>query len=214
MEIMLAILILGVVVTTVLASFNAVFSTTEALESSSDLYEMAKNCLKRMTADLESVFVTQRPLYKPPEFDSPSDDYRIVGTAEDIGGTDFAKLRFVSRAHLGLENTDKDGMAEIVYYVQAKEDGQPVLKRSDKLYPYPDFEERGSDPTLCEHVKSLAFKYYDDEGSEYDAWDSESDEFGYATPAAIAIQLEIEDKVGSHAFGTLVRLPVYREKIQ
>jgi len=211
-EIMLAIVMLGLVVTTVLASFNAVFSTTEALESGSDIHEMAKNCLKRITTDLESVYVVQPPIYKPPEFDEPPDDYRIVGSSEDSSGTGFAQLRFCSRAHLRFETSNRNGLAEIIYYIMAKEDGNLVLKRSDNLYPYPDFEEKGSDPTLCEHVKSLAFKYYDDEGSESDEWDSESDEFGFATPTAIAIQLEIEDSVGIYNFETLVKLPVYRPK--
>jgi general secretion pathway protein J len=214
MEILIAILILGIVVTTVLASFNAVFSTTEALESSSNIYEMAKNCLKKMTVDLESAFVALPPLYKPPEFDTPPDDYRVVGSAEDTGGMGFAELRFTSRAHLRLENTIRDGIAEIIYYIQAREDGQRVLKRSDNLFPYPEFEQKGSDPTLCDHVKSLAFKYYDEEGTEYENWDSESDEFGYATPTAIAIRLEIEEKGSVYEFGTLVKLPLHRQKIQ
>jgi general secretion pathway protein J len=214
MEIMLAIFILGIVVTTVLASFNAVFSTTDTLESSSNIHEMAKTCLKRMTIDLESAYVALPPLYKPPEFDAPPDDYRIVGSDTEAGGMSFANLRFTSRSHLRFENLMRDGIAEIVYYIQSKADGQAVLKRSDNLFPYPEFEERGSDPTLCYHVKSLAFMYYDDEGTEYESWDSESDEFGYATPAAIAIQLEIEDTGGVYTFGTLVKLPIYRQKIQ
>jgi general secretion pathway protein J len=211
---MLAIVILGLVVTTVLASFNAVFSTTDALRSNSQIYEMAKNCLKRMSRDLESVYVAQPPIYKPPEFDDPPNDYRIVGSSEDTSGTGFAKIRFTSRAHLPLENTTRGGVAEIVYYLQAKEDGNLVLKRSDNIYPYPEFEEKSSDPTLCERVKSVVFKYYDAEGSEYEAWDSESDEYEYATPTAIEIRLEITDGSGSQFFGTLVKLPVQRSKIE
>lgn len=214
MELMLAIVILGLVVTTVLASFNTVFSTTDALQSNSQIYEMAKNCLKRMSRDLESVYIALPPIYKPPEFDDPPNDYRIVGLSEDTGGTGFAKLRFTSRAHLPLENTTRGGVAEIVYYLQAKEDGSQVLKRSDNIYPYPEFEEKGSDPILCERVKSVAFKYYDAEGSEYEAWDSESDEYEYATPTTIKIQLEIADSSGSQFFGTSVKLPVQRSKIE
>jgi len=214
MELMLAIVILGLVVTTVLASFNTVFSTTDALQSNSQIYEMAKNCLKRMSRDLESVYIAQPPIYRPPEFDDLPDDYRIVGLSEDTSGTGFAKIRFASRAHLPLENTIRGGVAEIVYYLQAKEDGSLVLKRSDNIYPYPEFEENGSHPILCERVKSVTFKYYDAEGSEYEAWDSESDEYEYETPAAIEIRLEIADMSGSQFFGTLVKLPVHRSKIK
>jgi len=213
-EILLAFLILGIVVTTVLASFNAVFSTTDALNSSSRYFDMAKNCLMRMTLDLEASHVQQPPLYKKPEFDDPPDPYRMVGSIAEVGGTSFAQIRFASKAHIPLEKSRRGGLAEIVYYVQAKNDGQVVLKRADHLYPYPDFEESGGDPVLCTDLKSLAFKYYDADGTEFDEWDSESDEYQYATPAAIRIQLEIGDETTSYAFETTVHPATRREKIK
>jgi len=213
MEILVATAILAIVVTTVLASFNSVFSTTEVLDDSADIYAMAKNCLKRMALDLESIHVTQRPIYKPPELDQPPDPYRFVASAADIGGTGFAQnLRFTSRAHVGFEKISRQGIAEVIYYVKAGDDGHLTLKRADNLFPYPEFEEKGSDPALCKYVKSLSFKFYDKDGTEFDVWDSDSDEFGYATPKAIAIKLELANKSASHTFETMVSLPVSREK--
>ena len=214
MEVLVAIAILAIVVTTILASFNSVFSTTEVLDESADLYAMAKNCMKRIVLDLESIHIVQRPIYKPPELDQPPDPYRIVATTNDIGGMGFAQIRFASRAHVRLEKSPREGIAEIIYYVQPRDDGHLVLKRADNLYPYPDFEERGSDPVLSKYVKSLAFKFYDQEGLEYDVWDSDSDEFGYATPKLIAIQLELANKSTSQTFETRVFLPLLREKTE
>ncbi len=212
MEVLVAITILAVVVTTILASFNSVFSTTEILDESADIYEMAKNCMKRLTEDFESIHITQRPLYKPPEFDQPPDPYRIVTTTGDIDGTGIAQLRFASRAHISLGQSPGKGIAEIIYYVQAGNDGDLVLKRADNLYPYPDFEERSSDPVLCKYVKSLAFKFYPQEGTESDVWDSDSDEFDHATPKAIGIKLELANKASSYTFETMVSLPIWRKK--
>jgi general secretion pathway protein J len=214
MEILLAFLILGIVLTTILASFNAVFSTTDTLKNSSRYYDMAKNCLNRMTLDLGALYITQPPLYRPPKFDDPPDPYRIEGSNSEIGGTSFAMIRFTSNAHIPLNQSVKHGIAEIVYYVQGKDDGQQVLRRGDHLYPYPPFEENSGDPVLSEHVKSLAFKYYDSEGSEFEEWNSDSDEYGYATPDAIGIQLELGDEAVSYNFETTVRLVVNREKIE
>ena len=214
MEILLAFLILGIVLTTILASFNAVFSTTDTLRNSSRYYDMAKNCLNRMTLDLGALYITQPPLYKPPNFDDPPNPYRIIGSINEIGGTSFAMVRFASNAHIPLNKSIKRGIAEIVYYVQGQDDGQPVLRRGDHLYPYPPFEENSGDPILTEHVKSLAFKYYDSEGSEFEEWNSDSEEYGYATPAAIGIQLEIGDESVSYNFETTVRFAVNREKIE
>lgn len=211
MEVLVAVAILAVVVTTILASFNSVFSTTEVLDESADLYEMAKNCIKRLTSDLESIHITQRQQYKPPEFDQPPDVYRIVTATGDIDGTGIAKLRFTSKAHISLEKSPGKGIAEIIYYVQAGNDGDLVLKRADNLYPFPAFEERSGDPVLCKHVKSLAFKFYNQDGIEFSSWDSDSDEFGYATPKAIAVSLELGNKASSQSFETMVALPIFRE---
>lgn len=214
MEILLAFLILAIVMSAILGSFEAVFSTTDTLENSSTYYDMAKNCLQRMSLDLDSLYVTQPPLYKKPEFDDPPDSYRLVGTNADIGGTGFASLRFTSRAHIPLDNSSRDGIAEIVYYVQAKTDGQLVLRRADHLFPYPPFEEKGGDPVLCRYVKSLAFKYYNAEGEESEEWNSDSDQYNHATPTAIGIQLEIGTESGSYTFETTVRLAVHRDKME
>ncbi len=214
MEILLAFLILSIVVTTILGSFNAVFSTTDTLENSGKYYDMAKSCLNRMKTDLEALYVARPPFYKKPEFDDPPDNYRFVGSTEDAGGIGFAELRFTSRAHIPFDSADRGGIAEIVYYVQANNDGQMLLKRSDHLYPYPEFEEKGSDPVLCRHVKSLAFKYFDTDGEESETWNSDEDDFDHATPTAVGILLEIGTESDTVAFETTVKLPVHREKLE
>jgi general secretion pathway protein J len=89
-----------------------------------------------------------------------------------------------------------------------------VLKRADHLYPYPEFEEKGGDPVLCNNLKSLAFKYFDADGSELDEWNSDSKEYGYAIPTAVSIQLEIGNETTSYDFETTVRLAVQRKKIE
>lgn len=215
MEILIAIAILAIVVTTALASFNAVFSTTEVLDDSANLYEMAHNCMKRIVLDLTSMHISQRPFYKPPEFDQPPDPYRLVATTEETGGTGFAQnLRFTSRAHLPFEKSSREGIAEIIYYLQATDNEYLKLKRADNNYPYPVFEQKGSDPILCKYVKSLSFKFFDKDGIEFDIWDSDSDEFGYATPTAIAVKLELAKKAEAHTFETMVPLPLFRERAE
>jgi general secretion pathway protein J len=213
MEILVAVFILGIVMTTVMASFSMVFSTTAAMEEAGAAFEMGKNCLNRITTDLESIIIAERPFYKPPKTDGPFDPYRLQGTNESIGGTGFAKLRLASRAHVPLgASPRREGFAEIVYYVQARTDGSFQLKRADNLYPYPRFEERSSDPVLCENVKSLAFLYYAEDGAESEAWDSESEKFANATPAMVAVRLEIAAGDDVVLFQTTVRLPFVRRK--
>jgi general secretion pathway protein J len=58
------------------------------------------------------------------------------------------------------------------------------------------------------------FKYYDEEGTEYDIWDSDSADVDYSTPRVIKITLEIGDDLSFLPFETMVTLPVFREKIE
>lgn len=213
LEILVAMAILGVVVTTVLASFNMVFSSTERLDSGATVFEMGKGAMERIVADLENVYILDRPFFKPPKTDDPPDLYRIQGSVDTSSGTNFAKLRLSSRLHLPLEPGAREiGIAEIVYYVQMRRDGVAVLKRADHLFPYPRFEESGTDPVLCENVKSLAFVFVAQDGTEQDTWDSDSARFGFATPTMILVRLEIGTGEDATLFRTAVRLPLVRPK--
>jgi general secretion pathway protein J len=212
LEIMIAIFIFAIVITTIFASYNAVSSGNEIIDQNTASYEMASNCLDRMIMDLKSIYLTLPPAYSPPALGESPELYRIVGETTDIQGTAFPRLRFTSLSHISFGEKKERGIAQIVYYVQPAEDGNYVLKRADKLYPYGKVEEKPADPILCRDVKSLTFKYYDNDGTEYDLWDSDSEEFGYSTPKAIDIRLELAEGSGSLSFETMVNLPVYREK--
>jgi general secretion pathway protein J len=212
LEILIAIFIFSVVVTTIFVSYNSVFSKSETIDKGITTYEMAKNCLDRMAIDLKSIHVSLPPEYSQPDFDDPPDPFRIVGENIFIENNSFSKIRFTSLAHLPLGKNKHESIAEIIYYVQAADDGHFLLKRSDNLYLFQLLEEKASDPVLCENVKSLTFKYYDHEGTEFDLWNSDDEEFGYATPSAVGIKLELDKGSGSKLFETMVTLPVSRMK--
>jgi len=115
-------------------------------------------------------------------------------------------------AKLRGQSPPQEGIAEIVYYLQPMPGGGLRLKRADHLFPYPRFEERGTDPVLCENVKSLAFDYVDASGKVTDSWDSESPRFDYATPEMVAVRLEVSDGRETYVFQTAVQLPAVRRK--
>lgn len=212
LEILIAMFIFAIIATTIFTSYTSLLSGNETSDQGTASYEMAKNCLNRMMVDLESTHVTLPPGYSPPVLGEPPELYRIVGEIFDVQGVSFPRLRFTSLSHLSFGEKTEKGIAEIVYYVQASGDGNYVLKRADNLYPYKTFEEKAGDPVLCTDIKSLTFKYYDQDGTAYDLWDSDDEDFGYATPKAIDINLELANNSNSLWFKTMVTLPVYRKK--
>ncbi|MGD9082124.1 MAG: prepilin-type N-terminal cleavage/methylation domain-containing protein [Desulfobacterales bacterium] len=212
LEILIAIFIFAIIVTTIFGSYNSVFTGAEVINQGVISYETARTCMNRMILDLESIHVSLTPQYAPPDFNGPPDPYRIVGDIHNVQTVSFPKLRFTSTAHVSFRGKTESNIAEIVYYVQATDNGHYLLRRADNLYPYEEFEENSNDPVLCENLKSLTFTYYDREGAEYDLWDSDAEDFGYATPAAIGISLELTSGTDSLWFKTMVTLPVYRKK--
>lgn len=221
LEILIAIFIFSVVITTIFSTFNAVISQTEAIKNGTGDYEMARTCLNRMVSDLNAIYVDQKPLYKPPDIDDKPDPYAFTSKETFIGGKSFSQLRFASTEHLSMTGKIEKGIAEIIYYVQEvnhPDNGtEYVLKRSDTLYPDPDadeFEPKDSDPVLCEKVAELKFVFFDADGNPLEQWDSDSDEVKYATPSAVEISLKITNGSENYSFVTKTRLPVYREKFE
>jgi general secretion pathway protein J len=213
-EILLAIFILGLLLTTVYGSFNRVLSDVEAIDTDLIMHEAVNTCFVRMAQDLKSVYISMPPRYSTPEFDSIPDPFRLIGQPGETEDRLFEKLRFASSAHLPIDKTFPWGIAEIVYYVEADGQDEYVLRRSDRTdFEYQD-KANAYNPVLCKNVRSLKFTYYDKEGKEYEFWDSEDTEYGCATPSAIDIELGVGKTDPPFVFKTSIKMPVYREKIE
>lgn len=209
-EILIAIFIFAVIVTTVFGSYRATSEQVEIVSRNRKLVEMGRICLDRMTNDLKALHASLPPEYSKPEINSDPDPYRVVGTNETIGSETYASLRFTSFAHLPIRPSRSFGIAQIVYYVQRDDNDQYHLHRADQLFPYDAFEADPADPVLCGPIRSFSLTYYDNTGRSYDTWDSESESNEFSTPSAVGIRLEIGDEKDTQIFSTRVLLNVYR----
>lgn len=212
LEILVAILIFGIVMATIFGSFRTVFSNSAKLAQANADDEIAVSCFARITADLASLYVPQRPYYRPPGINDPPTPYRVVADTFSAAGQDFPRLRFTSLAHTPLNSDHQTGIAEIVYYVMATGDGQLVLRRSDTLFPYRPFKARSTDPVLCPDITALTIELYDAKGEVHKAWNSDSEDYGRATPRAVRVAMVIGSSVNARHFETTVKLPVFRER--
>ena len=210
-EILIAVFILAVVVSLVMGSFSGIYEGADRINLGTDLHELGNACLNRMARDLKSMHVAAYPRYKPPDIDDDPEIYHVKGEKRSTGGQTFGWLRFASMAHLPFNQQVHEGIAEIVYYVQQTPENDFVLRRADKLYPYPEeFDENDTDPIMCEHLRRFELVYYDAKGREYEEWDSESDDTQFGTPRAIGIKLEVGSEELSYAFQSRIAVPAYR----
>jgi general secretion pathway protein J len=205
LEILLAIFILAIVMSTVYASYTGTLKIVDDTRYSDYVYGMARNTMKRMIADMESI--------------SPyKGAFRFVSERNDMGDEDFTDLTFLTSAHLDFFDAHSSGTAVVSYYVE--EDGDKegyLLKRNDILYRGgKEAEEenlKGAGFVLCDSLKSVKYTFYDKGGEEYEDWDTASTikPGSEGAPFLISVKLEFvnpKDAKNPFHFTTRVFIPM------
>ena len=205
MEILIAIFILAIVLSTVYAAYTGTLRVVKETEYDDDIYSMARCAMKRMTEDIESVY-----RYKGV--------FNFTSERTEISGEDFMNLAFFSSAHLSFDDEDSSGIAAMNFYVK-EDSGREgcVLMREDTLHK--DDEDKEAEIErgfiLCDRVQSLTYKFYDSEGEECDSWDSGSEAQKDSAPSVVSIHLTFinpDDKENPCKFMTKVFLPMAGKK--
>ena len=212
-EIMVAVFVFAILVTTLFSSFNFLFKNVDSIRDAGKYHDMAARFQLRFIMDLESAVVTPRAFYIPPEIGEPPDPHRIAGGYEISGSDGEPAIRFSSLTHLPFYGDLESETAEIVYYFDPAEGEEGgVVRRSDRVVHDDDFQASEGDPVVCESVESVSFTFFDQDGDAHDQWDSDSDKFSRATPRAVELAFRLSGKSGAFDFGTRVVLPAFREK--
>jgi general secretion pathway protein J len=211
LEILLAIFIFSILVTTVFSSFHMVSSATQQMNEKSTILKMGNNCLKQIALDLMEIHITDQAAHSQHDTEDWTDPNRVLGTISTVSGTSFGELQFSSLRHVSFDGS-ADRIAQIVYYVQKTDTNRHLLRRADRTDFEEPFEKSNRDPVLCSDVKTFQIHYYNQEKESREEWDSDSPECGRATPRAVEIRLEVETAFASDLFETVVPLPVFREK--
>jgi general secretion pathway protein J len=211
-EILIAISILGIVLTTIYASYSGTFRVIRSAQENSELYGMARSTLARISKDLGCL----TPL---------NSAYVMITKAYTLRNQECIRLTFRSSAHIAFSDRNiVSGVATIGYEIveDANREGF-VLIRTDVLtneMPKAELMEQTagmedllrSGFILCTDLHSMNFKFFDADGKEYDAWDSVSggDKQNKQAPAMILITLNMvnpNDKEHPFPFMTRIFLP-------
>jgi len=212
LEIMIAIFIFAIVISTIVITYSSLFGATESIGSHIVESEMARGCLDRIRADLRSLYVPLPPEYQPPDVSEEPSPYGFWGETESGSGIDQLRFGFTTLEHVPKDGGEGRGLAQVWYYVQRNENGSYLLRRSDNLFPFPEFEERTTDPIVCDQIQSITMTFIDGEGTFLDEWNSESGDFDYATPRAIHVTLKFgTPDEPPMTYESRIYLPVYRE---
>ncbi len=213
-EVMVAILIFSVVITTLFSSFQAFIHAGGAVKESIAHTEKISAVFKTMHRDMEGVYVVQLPWYKKPAFNSEPDPFRLTGSEEIVGGQTVSYLVFSSSAHAQTGMDKRNGIAQIFYYTKENDNNTLDLFRGDVLPPYPQEPAGCGDPVLCTGISGFELLYTDKDGEQYRSWDSDAEEFAYAFPVSIEIKIVFGAKEQKTVFQTAVTLMSQRGTVE
>ena len=205
-EILIAILILGIVLSTVYASYTGTFRIVKETEYEAEVYGMARTALDRITRDLQSA----APWGK--------EGFAFLAKSSGLGNKDFVQLAFRAAAHVSFSEKEAPGGIALIEYIieEGTEKTGYVLTRNDSLFRDPGKDET---PTggfvICERIETLTYRFFDETGKEYDTWDSGSstEVQKQKAPASVLIRLAFvneADPERPYVFATRVHLPFHR----
>jgi general secretion pathway protein J len=200
-EIMIAVVILGLVLSTIYAAYSGTMTLTKEMEYENSVYRNARITMDRIIRDLSSL--------------QPSGGvFKLQAEKEMPANHEFFSLFFSAAAHLAFSEKEVNGAnAQIGYFVEEDSAGGYSLRRSDLLnYQATKEKSKNSSYLLCPNIDSLILKFYDINGKEFDSWDSASggSEQKNKAPAAIRIEIHIaniNNKESPYRFMTKIYLP-------
>jgi len=212
-ELLFAIFIFAIVISSVYGSYSATFRIVHGAESQIKIAHTARFVLERISEDLGSLVI------------GPDGD--LLGEAHDYSGGRGDSLSFVSSAHIALSKKDDlAGNALIQYSTEPDtESGLLNLYRSDSVF-MPGIDASADEVEkhlLCEGLLEISFTYIDEEGRENDEWQSSENgadgddaaQKDILLPILIYVELKFAESIDSEkqdVFKTAVAIPKRQKK--
>jgi len=202
-ELLLAIFIFSIVVSTVYGSYRVTFGLVNRTEQKLAIAGRAHVVLERIAEDISSLVQT--------------DVAGFTGEQHENSGMRGDSLSFVSAVHIGLTKKDDLGGYSLIQYSAEEDEDTGLLnlyRSGSPLLPGTDGDEiEGQKYLLCDGLKEVRFSYFNDEGVESEEWWSQEDESvpeNQNFPVMVVIVLQFAESLESEQtsiFTTSVALP-------
>jgi prepilin-type N-terminal cleavage/methylation domain-containing protein len=202
LEILLALTILALVLSSLFSAYSESITATELVESSREVDQAARLTVAQLADDLKSLY--QEKVKGDPK-DSP---YRFQGVSEAPEG-EAAILSFASTAHLGFDPAGPSmGVNRISYLLRKSGEGEHYFQLIRREQPFADIQGQGegTEVELADNVEELAVTYGDDAGTTLTEWDSASPEHDGRPPRLVQIRLKVAAGAsgGTRSFSAVV----------
>ena len=207
LEILIAIAILALVVSSLYGAYSGTMETTEMVESARDVDQAARLALMQMVDDFSSLY------YKEAEGEDEDSPFRFQGgmDGESEGGT---VVEFASTAHLGFDGSFPNLRINRVSYVLEKQaDNERYYRLVRMELPFVDLpgEREETAIELADTVESLTVTYLNKDGETMSQWDSKAQDTEGILPRLVHIRLQLAGEK-SRVFSTTVAIQAREEE--
>ncbi len=201
LEILIAIAILALVVSSLYGAYSGTLETTEKVENVRDVDQAARLALMQMADDFKSIY------YQKSEENTESSPFHFGGgmEAED---EEKPVVEFASTSHLGFDMNFPNLRINRVRYVLEKQPGNERYHRLIRQeFPFADLTGDWGETAieLADGVEELTLTYYNEDGQEFSQWDTKAKETEGFLPRRVQIRLQMAGKE-SRLFTTSVAL--------
>jgi type II secretion system protein J len=203
LEILIAVAILALVMSSLYGAYSGTLETTEMVESARDVDQVARLALRQMVDDFSALY------YRKAEGENENSPFRFQGgmDAEGEGGT---VVQFASTCHLGFDVSFPSLRINRVSYVLEKQaDNQRYYRLVRMELPFVDLsgEREETAVELADTVESLTLTYLNEDGETLSQWDSKAEETEGLLPRLVHIRLQLAGEK-SRVFATTVAIQV------
>ena len=198
-EILIALAILALVVSSLYGAYSGTLDTTEMVESIRDVDQVARLALMQMVNDFKSLY------YQKAQGEDRESPYTFGGIteAEGEGGEIVA---FATTSRLDFDLTFPSQRINRVSYIMEKQpDNEKLFRLVRKELPFADLsgEKQEILVEIADGVESLSLTYFNEDGQQFSQWDSESEGL---LPRLVHIRLQMAgDKSGLFTTSVAIR---------
>ncbi|GAB4290909.1 MAG: hypothetical protein Kow0090_04180 [Myxococcota bacterium] len=203
MEIMIAVSILGFIVTIIWASFGRTLSSREYVISIQERYQEIRTAMDRIARELSVAYISTH-------LDNVEKRTKTLFKAKRSGN--YYEVLFTALAGLKLyENQNASDQCVLKYFVEidtATGKSNLIRRSKDIVGENPEEEKDYVDFVMLEDVVAMEFKFYDEQQDQWvDEWDTEGVERGFRLPPTVRFSITVLDEFGKEQkFTTQTRI--------
>ena len=202
-EVMIALSILGFIVTIIWASFGRTLATRDYVVSIQERYHEIRTAMDRMSRELGVAYLSTHQ-------DSVEKRTKTIFQAKKMG----SQYEVLFTAMAGMKMYEKQTATDqcvIKYFIESDpETGNSNLVRRIKnlVGENPEEEEDYVDFVMLENIQSISFEFYDEKQDKWvEEWDTESVERGFRLPPTIKFTITLLDELDKEqSFTTQTRV--------